>query len=213
MSGFALLPLDCPSCGAALAAAEEDTVYYCTACRSGWRHEPTATRGLAPVDVSFVASPARAVAGHLPFWLLPAHVEITTREASGGALRGLLGFFLGDNAGGPPGDGAFAIPAFHLPIEAALEAARRYTAELPRLGELLGERLIGGIYRPEDARKLAHWVLIASQAAESDTVRELAYRIDFRAPRLLGVPWEERDGTRVDCIFGLPLGAAGERLQ
>ena len=205
--GFHLVALDCPACGAPLAAEAEDVVFYCTACRSGYRYEPAAPRSLAPVVVSFVAAPtARDVAGHLPFWLLPARVELLRRDASGALLSGLLSLLGGgEERGSTTGEGTFAVPAFRLPVERAVRLTQRYTYEAPALGELLGDRLTGGLFAPEDARKLAHFALISTEAEKSDILKDLEYRIEFGEPRLLGVPWVRRGEGRVDALFGLAL--------
>jgi hypothetical protein len=203
---FRLVPLDCPACGAPLAAESEDVVFYCTACRTGYRYDPGAPRSLAPVEVSFMAAPtAREVAGHLPFWLLPARVELLRRDASGGLVSGLMGLLTGAEQGGTSGAGVFAVPAFRLPVERAVRLTQRYTFESPGLGELLGERLTGGLFSPDDAEKLAHFALITAEAEKSDTLKDLDYRIDFGPPRLLGVPWMRRGEGRVDALFGLAL--------
>jgi hypothetical protein len=210
VQGFELVPLDCPACGAPLAAEATDVVFYCTACRSGYRYAPEEKRGLAPVEVSFVATPHQAAEGYLPFWLLPAKVEILERDASGGALSGLMQFFA---AGGEEetrsGDGHFVLPAFRLPIDQAVELALRYTQEFPRLDELLGERLTGGSFGAGDAVTLAHHVLISSEVRRRDMLRNLDYRLTAGTPRLLGVPWVSAGPRRVDAVFGLSMGAAG----
>ena len=202
--GFELVPLDCPACGAPLAAEADDVVFYCTACRSGFRHEPRAPRALAPVEVGFVLAPTTPAAGWLPFWLLPARLEIVRRDASGGLLAGLLGLLSG-GGGEAPADPAFLIPAFELPIERLVDVAVRYTTERPNFGERLGERLTGGVHGPEDAAKLAHYALITVEAEKRDTLRDLDYRLELGAPRLLGVPWVAAHGGRRDALFGIPL--------
>lgn len=210
-SGFELVVLSCRQCGSTLAAEAEDVVFYCTSCRSGFRFDPAAPRGLAPVAAAFVAMPERSAAGYVPFWLLPARVQILERSASGGTLAGLLAFFTGDRdeTGTDPGQGTFAIPAHPMPIGDLANAAIRYTEELWRPGRLTdqlpAERLTGGVHGVEDAQKLAHYTLIASEARKPDTLKDLDYSIEFGPPRLLGVPWVRRGDRRVDALFGLPL--------
>ena len=204
MSGFRLVPLDCPSCGAPMAGEEEDLVFYCAACRSGHRWEP-ASASLVAVEVTFVPSPTVPAAGHLPFWLVPARVELR-RSAAG--LGRLLDLFRGGEADGPI-DGAFAIPAYRLPLAQVVELALAYTRELPgRLdpaSELLAERLTGGTLPAADAVKLAHYVLVAAETRRPDTLRDLDYTLDPGTPRLLGVPWVRRGDSRADALFGLPM--------
>jgi hypothetical protein len=209
---YRLLPLACASCGAPLAAEGTDLVFYCTACRSGYFFDPAASGGLVPIAVAFVAAPAAPVARHLPFWLLPARIRILERSASGGSLSSLLGFFLGgkEATGSEPGEGTFAIPAFEAPLDRVVNLAERYTQELPvraaGSGDLLGERLTGGSCDVADARRLAEFVLIATEVSRGDTVKSFRYELAFGEPRLLGVPFVRRDEGLVDALFGLLAG-------
>ena len=108
-----LVPLDCPTCGEAVEAGGEDVVYYCTACRNGYRFEEGAD-SLAPTEVSFVSAPNVSAEVYLPFWLLPARVEMHQRDADGAGFQGLMGLFFGsDSADERRPDGTFAVPAFH----------------------------------------------------------------------------------------------------
>lgn len=225
---FKLVVLDCPQCGAPLAAEDEDLVYYCTACHSGFRvpeegeegepgeqnrpsepgklsapakHEPGK---LVPVEVSFLATPAQPADLHLPFWLLPARVEMLERKGSGDLFRGLLRFFMGRDEESDPGEGTFAIPAFRAPLQRVVALAQRYTFERPATGELSRERLLGGTCTVSDARKLAEYVLIASEARKPDMLEELQYRISFGPARLLGVPFKRQKDRRWDLFFDLP---------
>jgi len=210
-SGLRLAPLDCPSCGAAVAADSEDIVYYCTACRNGYRFED-ARSALAPVEVAFVSLPNRQVDLYLPFWLLPARVEIRERGAAGGGFSGLLSLFTGGDraASSSGGEGTFAVPAFAAPLGQVTDLTQRYTRKLPELGERLGERLTGGCYQPVDAEKLAHYSLIDTEVAKSDTLQKLDYSIEFGAPRLLGVPFvrQGKSGGVADAYFGVSVSRA-----
>ena len=202
-TGYELVPLDCPSCGAAVRAEGEDVVFYCTACRNGYRFD-LEEKTLAPMDVAFVSLPNVAAELYRPFWLLPATIDILQRNASGGGFRGLMGFFLGGGEDQPSGgQGTFAVPAFHAPLPAVAALTRRYTEKLPELGERLGERLLGGRYGVLDAKKLAHYALIASEVEKPDTLKQLRYEIRFGEPRLLGAPFVRREGRLVDAIFGI----------
>lgn len=208
---FELVVLDCPQCGAPLAAEEEDLVYYCTACHSGFRVPEAGEEGgegaakrLVPVEVSFLATPAQPADLHLPFWLLPAQVEIVERKGSGDLFRGLLRFFMGSDEETAAGEGTFAIPAFRASLQRVVALAQRYTFERPATGELSRERLLGGTCTVADARKLAEYVLIASEARKPDMLEELRYRISFGPARLLGVPFKQQKDRRWDLFFDLP---------
>ncbi len=82
---------------------------------------------------------------------------------------------------------------------------RAYTQTLPKLGERLGERLVGGRYGVRDARKLAHYALIVGEVERPDTLERLRYRIRFKKARLLGVPFVRRGDGWVDGIFGIAI--------
>ncbi|HEX5758144.1 MAG TPA: hypothetical protein VF121_03025 [Thermoanaerobaculia bacterium] len=209
MSGFQLVPLACPQCGSGIAAEGEDLVYYCVSCRSAYRFAGAGPERLVPVEVSFLASPAVAAGRWLPFWLLPAKVTLHERDGGRGGLVDLLGFLGGGAAGSDaPAAGTFAIPAFAAPLAEVTALAIRYTRELPGLlargGERLGERLTGGRLDPADAEKLAHYVLVASEAAKPDTLRTLRYTLDFGPARLLGVPFVQSGGRWTDGYLNLP---------
>lgn len=215
MSGrhFELVPLDCPSCGAGVAAEGEDIAYYCAACHNGYVFDDAA-RSLTPVEVGFVAAPDVAVERYLPFWRLPARVELLDRQASGSGFSGLVGFFLGSSERAPtPGEGTFAVPAFDCPLHELAALTRRYTERLPDLDERLGERLTGGRYGVADARKLAHYALIAGEVERPDMLKDLSYRIEFGTPRLLGVPFVRHGGRLVDGVFGLGMTGRSEALR
>lgn len=203
---FQLVALDCPSCGAPIAAEGEDVVYYCTACRNGYRFDPEGRR-LVAVEVAFVSLPHTSVDLYKPFWLVSARVSIEERLAAGGVFSGLMGFFLGDRSDSlaPVGEGVFAIPAFPGPLDAVTELTRRYTEALPELGERLGERLLGGCYDEADAHKLAHFALIASEVDKPDTLQDLDYDIEFGEMRLLGVPFVRKGETLADAIFDIRI--------
>lgn len=204
ISEFSLVPLDCPSCGAGIRADGQDVVFYCTACRNGYRFEEE-TRSLVPIEVFFVALPNKEIDFYLPFWLLPATVTITERTATGGSFSGLMRFFMGEGEEDSSGEGTFAIPAFHAPLSAVTDLARRYTEVLPTLGERLGEKLVGGCYGVDDARKMAHYCLVAAEVGKADTLKQLRYEISFGPGRLLGIPFVRHGKRAKDAIFGIAL--------
>lgn len=202
---FRLVPLDCPSCGAPLEAREDDVVYYCTACRNGYRYD-FEEHALAPVEVAFVALPGAAADRYLPFWLLPAEVEIRARKGLSGGFSGIMGLFTGgSDLDSPRIGGTFAVPAFRAPLRSVTELTRRYTEKFPELDERLGEKLLGGCYGVRDAEKLAHFALIASEVEKPDTLKQLRYEIRFEAPRLLGVPFVRKGEGLADGLFGIVI--------
>lgn len=208
---FELVPLDCPSCGAIVAASGVDVVFYCTACRNGYRFVEE-KRLLEPVEVVFVAASHVPAERYLPFWQISARVAITQRQAGGRRQRSLMSALL-DGVGirgsqrpsAPESETRFAIPAFDATLSAVVELVRRYTRELPGLGEKLGERLLGGCYGVEDAKKLAHFALIAAEVERPDTLLELDYSLSFGEARLLGVPFVRHGDRWRDSLFAITI--------
>jgi len=202
---FALIPLDCPTCGAGIHAQGEDVVYYCTACRNGYLLDEK-DWSLRLIETSFVAAANLLAEEYKPFWLLPAKVDIIDRQASGGGFTGILRTFLGqERALEETGEGIFAVPAFQASLESVTHLVRSYTEALPELKEKLGERLLGGCYGRQDAEKLAHYALIATEVEKPDKLLDLRYQIEFGEPRLLGVPFYKKAGATLDCIFGIEV--------
>ncbi len=200
-NGFELVPLDCPTCGAALAAAGEDVIFYCTACRNGYRYQAELPH-LARLEVQFIAASNVTAERYMPFWVLEAHVELGSRQA-GRSMPSLIQSVFGGRGGSSVGDVEFVVPAFQIDLDATVELARRYTRELPGLGEKIGERLIGGCYGVEDARKLAHFAVVAGEVDKPDTLRNLEYSIRFGGSRLLGVPFAREGENWKDAVFGI----------
>ena len=202
--GFGLVPLECPTCGAALAASGEDVVYYCTACRNGYRYQPEEPH-LARLEVLFVAAANIAAERYLPFWVLAAQVEVRNRRA-GRTMPDLFQALFGGGGGRgrtPTGDVQFVVPAFQADLDSTVELARRYTREFPSLGERLGERLVGGCYGVDDARKLAHFAVLAGEIDEPDVVKSIEVSIRFGDARLLGVPFVRAGDGWQDAIYAI----------
>ncbi|NHZ72938.1 MAG: hypothetical protein GWP16_00500 [Nitrospirae bacterium] len=202
---FTLIPLDCPTCGAGIHARGEDLVYYCTACRNGYLLDP-ADWSLRLIETAFVAAAHIQAEEYRPFWLLPARISISQRQASGGGFTGILQSFFGeDRAFDEGGEGVFAVPAFQAPLASVTRLVRSYTEGLPGLKEKLGERLLGGCYGRQDAEKLAHYALIATEVEKPDKLLNLKYDIDFGEPRLLGVPFYKKADATLDAIFNIEV--------
>lgn len=202
--GFELIPLDCPSCGAGIRAQGEDVVYYCTACRNGYQLAEE-NGSLRRIETSFVVAPHIEADEYRPFWILPAKVDIIDRQSKGRVLGSILGTFHGDGRLGDDGEGAFAVPAFQASLESVTRLVQSYTGELPELREKLGEHLLGGCFSRQDAEKLAHYAVMATEVARPGVLLTLLYEIEFGEPRLLGVPFYSKGGTTKDAIFGIEV--------
>lgn len=205
---FRLVPLDCPTCGASVQAEGADVVYYCVACRNGYSFDDEA-QALAPLDVAFIVAPQVAARKYAPFWALEATVVISERRAAGARPAEWLSRFF-SSGGGETGDsrggrGVFVVPAFHTNLASTLELTRSYTRAFPGLGEKLGEKLTGGCYGADDARKLTHFAVIAAEVDKRDTLQQLRYQIEFGDVRLIGVPLVLDGKIWKDGLFGITV--------
>ena len=210
MSGFQLVRLQCPTCGSGIVAEGEDVVYYCVSCRSA-TVSPAKRRRDSPRSrsASWRRPRSRPAAG-CRSGSCRRRSLCTSAKARAAASRVCSVSSESAAATSParPREGAFAVPAFAAPLAEVTALATRYTQELPQLlargGERLGERLTGGRLAPADAEKLAHYVLVAAEAAKPDTLRTLRYTLDFGPARLLGVPFVQSGGRWTDGYFNLP---------
>lgn len=202
---FELVPLDCPSCGESLQAEGLDVVFYCTACRNGYRFDGVLGR-LESIEVEFLIRTDIADPTYKPFWVLPVDIEVPFRDADSEIFQGLLEFLVGPSHSGRGAvSSELAVPAFRVGISRAVELCRRYSAELPQSRTKLGEKLTGGIFDVEDARKIAHHAILVGEVEKPGVLRDIEIRAQFGTPRLLGVPFVEQGGSIKDAYFHLVL--------
>jgi uncharacterized protein YbaR (Trm112 family) len=216
--GLTLLALRCPSCGAGLEAESEDVVFYCAACRNGYRASDTEPV-LEPVEVTFLVAPTVAVVEYRPFWRLDATADVLERR-TGGAGASDLGLgssiqqFLASptvRAGGSQ-PLRFLVPAYRTPLPNARELALRYSGLAEEPGQKLAERLTGASLPVEDARKFAEFLFLLREAQAAEVLAGLRYALEFtESHTLVGVPFTRRgvggnwsQGSLVDARFGLP---------
>lgn len=200
---FSLVPLQCAACGAGLEAEGMDIAFFCSACRNAFRFDPESSQ-MIPLRVDFVSVSDVEGVVFKPFWAIPAEVHIEGRVANPSGFLGILGSFLERGGSGiGMARAVFAVPAFKLDIRRAIELSRRYTAEPPEIGERLGKRLVGGCFDIDDAQKIVHYAVIATEVEKRDVLTDLKYRIDFAEPRLLAVPFVSEAGVLKDARFHL----------
>ena len=97
-SGLRLVALKCEKCGSLLDADQNDVVYYCNNCDTGYELINEKDE-LVPAEVDF-ALPANVMDAEIiyyPFWVFDADVEISSRDASG---TGILGDIFKKKGGG-----------------------------------------------------------------------------------------------------------------
>jgi hypothetical protein len=216
---WSLIALRCPTCGAGLEPESEDVVFYCGACKKGYRAADTEPV-LESVEVTFLVAPTVAVAEYRPFWRLDATVDILERQVGSGISGvtgdgpGLGGFIQRVLPGARGGSGAsqalrFMIPAYRTPLKNARALALGYGAFAQEPEQKLGEHITGASLAAEDARKFAEFLFLLREVQAVDLLLSLRYTLEFTEPPVLvGVPFTRRGvgsyGSLVDARLGLP---------
>jgi hypothetical protein len=116
-----------------------------------------------------------------------------------------MNFFSRGDSAAAAGKRVFTVPAFQGSLRSIIKLASSYTERFPKLDQLLGEHLIGGVYDLEDAKRLAECILVGSEIEKSDTLINLRYDMEFGSPELLGVPFVYSGGDLADALFGITV--------
>ena len=181
-SEIQLVALKCTQCGEPLTAKLRDIVLYCKGCGSGYevhRQQP-----LSKVNVYFARLNRNAQEFHC-FWAFDGTLVDSKREAKGGFFKnpkGLMTLFE-------------QRPILRLYVSAELRdlstndpLGLQLTRDQPEL-EFLHPQ--AELPRPEisqeDARKIADFLLITSEAGQKDSLRSLEYKLQLNNPMLMAL--------------------------
>src|SRR5213593_397796 len=106
MEDFKLVALKCAKCDSGLTVEVNDNVVYCSSCGSGFE---IVNDKLVPIEVNFAKAllPGKGEMVYKPFWLLKTHLNILSRDSSGGWLSNIFG----GNSNKTQGEVLFYVPA------------------------------------------------------------------------------------------------------
>ena len=176
-----LVLLKCLKCGTHVRANDDEVAWLCQTCGQGLL---LTADGLAPLMVSWaLAGPAGGGARWLPFWVFDGSVAFGRRETYGGTTQP-------DPLWNE--QRRFFVPAFPAPLE-PLEALGAHLTRRPPVlapGPSMGE-LQNCTLLPEDARRVAEFVVLSIEAARKDKLRSLQFRLDLSAPQLWLLPFQQ----------------------
>ncbi len=182
-----LIPLRCPQCSFALAAANDEVAFGCPQCGHVVRLEGE-TLAAQPAFWG-VPRPGPAPASWLPFWSFPGRTVIGRRETQGWNLAG----------GGPDPLWQQAqrlwVPGFALPIDLAKGWGMSLTRSQPRFqtgAAPSGVALRGCVVDLADARKLAEFVVLSIEAERPDMLKDIAVVLPDGQPELWMLPADGR---------------------
>ncbi len=206
-SGLRLVALKCEKCGSLLDADQNDVVYYCNNCDTGYELINEKDE-LVPAEVDF-ALPADVMDAEIiyyPFWVFDADVEISSRDASG---TGILGDIFKKKGGGEdvtkPVE-KFYVPAFDTSMENIKRLGLGFTQNQPDYETVKKDKITGCIYSSKDAEKIAEFIFLSLEAEKPDMISNISYDLGLSSPKIVGMPFYRTDGSGlVDGILGIDL--------
>ena len=181
-SEIQLVALKCTQCGEPLSAKQRNVVLYCCGCGSGF--EVLRQQPLSKVNVYFARLNRTATEFH-SFWAFDATLAGVKREAKGGFFKnpkGLISLFE-------------ERPTLRFYISAELKdlsekdpLGLQLTRDQPELEFLHpGKEFPSLEISQEDARKIAEFLLITSEAGQKDSLRRLDYQLQLNNPMLMAI--------------------------
>jgi hypothetical protein len=166
-----LIPLKCIQCQAPLPAKADEIAWRCTTCGAGQR---LGEDKLLPLDIHFAEAQGQA---WRPYWVFEGSVTIVRRQTQRGSGRGFDWSKVKH----------WWLPAFTLKIEQAQQIAVQLTRTQPVMSSVPtppGVAITGCTLSPEDARKLAEFVVLSLEAGQPDWLQSIDFRLDLGQPVL-----------------------------
>ena len=178
-----LVPLECRRCRSRLPAEPAEVAWLCSSCGQGQRLDEKAE--LQTVDVRFAKAREGQPVRWLPFWVMPARVQIVERSSYGR-----------DQAPDPrwAEPQQFVLPAFDTLPEEAGKWGARFLREPVRLEAGPAEALSGVTVTPEEAQALAEFVVLTIEAERRDKIKSVRALLDFGEAELWCLPFAGSGG-------------------
>ena len=180
-SEIRLLSLKCAKCAQPLPAELNTLVLYCSGCGSAYeigQDQPS------PVPVYF-ARYNKESSTYRCFWAFNATLNNAKREAKGGFFKNPKGLmYLFEQRQGL----RFYVSGERIDIGSEDPADLDLTMEQPNLEFLPFEKALPPVeISQEDARNIADYLLITSEAKQGDTLRDLQYELMLKDPMLIAI--------------------------
>lgn len=179
-TSIALKLLKCPQCSTPVPAEEDEVAWVCATCGAGLQ---LTDDGLAPLPVHWaVARPGAHVDRWRPFWTFPGAVQFQQRVSYSGHMEPEA--LWSNNAL------RFFVPAYNCPLAQLLSLGGDLTRRQPALqaGPVPGA-LTGCNFLPDDARRVAQFVVLTIEAARPDKLRSVQFDLRLAAPELWLLPF------------------------
>lgn len=193
--------LKCEQCGGKIEAQSFDVVVCCTNCATAFEVKPDR---LIKRELIYLVNTTIENAVYLPFWLIPASVDILYSDSGGVSFSGILNFFgeaLGIRSKSQEKIDEFILPSFLTGLNDMRKIALNYTLELPRKFTKTNHKVLGARLSFEDAKNFAEFILVSFEVSKPGVLQKFKYKIEFGEPRILGVPFSFEGNFFID-IFG-----------
>ena len=171
--------LKCPQCSTPVPAEEDEAAWVCATCGVGLQ---LTDDGLAPLAVHWAAPRAGTKPdGWRPFWVFGGRARFSQRVS-----------YRGHEDPEPLWDNPvhFFVPAYTSPLAQLQSLGADLTRRQPALqpGRVAGE-LKGVTFLPDDARRVAEFVVLTIEAARPDKLRSVQFDLQLAAPELWVLPF------------------------
>ncbi len=191
-----------------LESLDQDVIYYCTHCSAGLVLKYNRIR---KVSLRFAAPKIQHTEKirYLPFWVFPTKGLLFSRETHSaqrsGSLRKKQVFAEDcdrrfDRKAIGKFETEFFVPAFN--VTAMIKLGAVFSAKRHEISETTGSRLLGGVISEEEAREIADLIYIFIEAAKSDWLKEIDFSLDLGDPKVVAMPFEEKDKKIHDLLHG-----------
>ncbi len=172
--------LKCPQCSTPVPAEEDEVAWVCATCGTGLQ---LTDQGLAPVGVHWaVPRPGAHVDSWRPFWTFPGAVQFQQRVSYSGHME--------PEALWAANPLRFFVPAYNCPLQELQRLGADLTQRQPALqAGPAGGQLTGCNFLPDDARRVAEFVVLTIEADRPDKLRSIQFDVRLGAPELWVLPF------------------------
>ncbi|MGH2574885.1 MAG: hypothetical protein ACRDFC_04200, partial [Ignavibacteria bacterium] len=190
------------TCDSGLVIEVNDNVVYCSSCGNGYE---IIKDKLEPIEINF-AKPLLPSQGELlykPFWLLNTHLNIHSRDSSGGWLSNIFG----GSSNKTQGNVLFYVPAFWMTIDSVKNIGGTFTQKNPVASpQKYNVKMTGFNFSKEDAKKIAEFIFLSIEAEKSDMIKNIQYDLNVQSTQVLGVPFYKLTNGRLkDAVLGIEI--------
>jgi hypothetical protein len=171
--------LKCPQCSTPVPAEENEVAWVCATCGAGLQLTET---GLAPLAVHWAGPRAGSRADSWrPFWVFAGTAHFSERISYAGHSEPEA---LWNNPL------HFYVPAYVCPLPQLQNLGADLTRRQPALQAVAAPGALAGCtFLPDDARRVAQFVVLTIEAARPDKLKSVHFDLQLASPELWVLPF------------------------